>query len=136
MLIPTGADTYFYEDEDGLRVPVEFLRQTDRAVAEHLFVGGNAYRRVASDPAFRPDESMWLRFAGAYEDPSNRSEGAVWRVTVEGSQLHLSGDWADDDCTPVGPGAFLSDIGLLQFDGDGTVLQVACATRYFKRAGP
>jgi hypothetical protein len=56
-------------------------------------------------------------------------------MSLRRGQLHLSGDWADDDCTPVGPSTFLSDIGLLQFDEEGRVLQVGRATRYFKSAG-
>lgn len=134
-LVPASIDRYFYEEEGGLRVPVEFLRQPDGRGAEHLFVGGNPYRRMLLDPAFQPDPSSWSRFEGAYRDPSNLGEGAVWHVAVEGGRLHLSGDWADEDCTPIGQTSFLSGIGLLEFDAAGTVLQVGRATRYLRIDG-
>jgi ABC-type Na+ transport system ATPase subunit NatA len=79
-LIP-AAETYCYEDE-GLRIPVAFLRPPDHARATHLFIGGNPYERVALDPTFRPDPSSWSRYTGSYRDPSNLGEGAEWRVSL------------------------------------------------------
>jgi hypothetical protein len=133
-LVPT-ADGYFYEEESGLREPVAFLHPPDHPHAMHLFIGGNPYERVTLASTFQPDPSSWSPFIGAYRDPSNLGEGAVWRISLRRGRLHLSGDWADEACTPLGPNTFLSDIGLLQFDPTGTTLQVARATRYFKTPG-
>jgi hypothetical protein len=133
-LIPT-ADAYFYEQEGGSRVPVAFLHPPAQSEATHLFIGGNSYERVTLDSTFQPDPSSWSHFTGEYRDPSNLGEGAVWRLSLRRGRLHLSGDWADEICTPLAPHTFLSDIGLLQVDPDGATLQVGRATRYFKTAG-
>jgi hypothetical protein len=138
-LIAIAAGTYYYEDED-LRIPVEFLPEDgeeggkDRRT-EYLFVGGNPYRRAVLDADFRPDPASWERFVGAYHDPSNLGEGAVWRFRVDGGRLHVVGDWADEACVSLGPTVFLSGVGLLEFDADGQVLTVGKATRYHRTAG-
>ena len=53
---------------------------------------------------------------------------------MEGGELRLQGDGADESLRPLAPGAFLSSLGLIEFasqDGKAQSLILGKATRYF-----
>ena len=128
-LTAVAPGAYFYEDET-FRVPVEFLAPESGPV-EHVFVGGNPYRRCAAE-ADTTDPTAWPGYVGEYVDPSNMGEGARWRVRLDGADLRIAGDWRDKRLVPFGRRSFLSGLGLVEFDIDGSELAIGGATRYVR----
>jgi CubicO group peptidase (beta-lactamase class C family) len=133
-LTAVAPGAYFFE-EDGVRQPVEFVVAEDSEAAEYLFFGGNPYRRHRPGPGFAPDPAVWPSLAGEYEDPSNADEGRTLEVRLGDGRLRMTGDWIDEELVPFGPAAFLSSLGLIEFEPGGAALAVGRATRYL-RSGP
>ena len=133
QLTAISAREYYYEAEDGLRIPVVFVPEMDTP-SRFVYVAGQPFIRCEPDEDYQSDREALNRYIGVYGDPSNLDPDSVLEIRLEGGELRLQGDGADESLRPLAPGAFLSSLGLIEFasqDGKAQSLTLGKATRYF-----
>lgn len=133
-LIPCAAETFYAEVSETQRLPVAFVQDAEGHLA-HAVIGGQPYHRVAFDPLCTPDWGLWHSFAGVYKDPSNRNAEEVLTVRVHDGMVLLAEGSAEVACQPLGQRCFVSDHGMIEFEGAHAdphkVLVWGKATRYY-----